>query len=74
MAETRAGDSLVFHANRKVADPAEKQETSRAVAVTLFGFFLVVGVRTKTSETFLANATYAAILIVFVGSSSQTCD
>lgn len=43
-----------------------------AVAVTLFGFFLVVGVRTKISETFLATATYAAILVVFVGSSSST--
>lgn len=31
MAETRARDSLVFHANKKVADPAEKQETSRAL-------------------------------------------
>jgi hypothetical protein len=43
-----------------------------AVAVTLFGFFLVVGVRTKSSETFLATATYAAILVVFVGTSSST--
>jgi hypothetical protein len=43
-----------------------------AVAVTLFGFFLLVGVRTKISETFLATATYAAILVVFVGSSSST--
>ncbi len=42
-----------------------------AVAVTLFGFFLVAGVRTKTSETFLATATYAAVLVVFVGSSSS---
>jgi uncharacterized membrane protein YcfT len=43
-----------------------------AVAVTLFGFFLVVGVRTKSSETFLATATYAAILVVFVGASGST--
>jgi hypothetical protein len=43
-----------------------------AIAVTLFGFFLVVGVRTKSSETFLATATYAAVLVVFVGSSSST--
>lgn len=42
------------------------------IAVTLFGFFLVVGVRTKSSETFLATATYAAILVVFIGSSSST--
>jgi hypothetical protein len=43
-----------------------------AVAVTLFGFFLVVGVCTKTSETFLATATYAAILVVFLASSGCT--
>jgi hypothetical protein len=43
-----------------------------AVAVTLFGFFLVVGVRTKSSETFLATATYAAILVVFLASSGST--
>jgi hypothetical protein len=43
-----------------------------AVSVTLFGFFLVVGVRTKTSETFLATATYAAILVVFLASSGST--
>jgi len=51
-----------------------KSLVTAAIAVTLFGFFLVVGVRTKTSETFLASATYAAILIVFVGSSNATTD
>lgn len=43
-----------------------------AVAVTLFGFVLVVGVRTRSSETFLATATYAAILVVFVSTSNST--
>jgi Family of unknown function (DUF6594) len=42
-----------------------------AVVVTLFGFFFVVGVRTKSSETFLATATYAAVLIIFVSSCSS---
>jgi hypothetical protein len=43
-----------------------------AVAVTLFGFFLVVGVRTKSPETFLTTTTRAAILVVFVSTSSST--
>ena len=42
-----------------------------AVAVTLFGLYLAVVMRTKSSETFLATATYAAILVVFVGASGS---
>jgi hypothetical protein len=42
-----------------------------AVAVTLFGSCLAVVVRTKSSDTFLATATYAAVLVVFVGASGS---
>lgn len=42
-----------------------------SIAVTLFGLCLAVVVRTKSSETFLATATYAAILVMFVGTSGS---
>lgn len=41
-----------------------------SVAVTLFASLLSIGIRTSNSETLVATATYAAVLVVFVGTSS----
>ena len=41
-----------------------------SVAVTLFALLLSSGMRTSNSETLVATATYAAVLVVFVGTSS----
>jgi hypothetical protein len=35
-------------------------------SVVLFGVFLGAIIRSKSSEIFVANATYAAVLVVFV--------
>lgn len=40
-----------------------------SVSVLLFGFVLAAFVTRSSSETFLGTATYAAVLVVFVGSS-----
>jgi hypothetical protein len=39
-------------------------------SVLLFGFFLGAIVRSKSSEIFIATATYAAVLVVFVGTGN----
>jgi VIT1/CCC1 family predicted Fe2+/Mn2+ transporter len=39
-------------------------------AVFLFGFFLGAVLRSKSSDTFVATATYAAVLVVFVGTGT----
>jgi hypothetical protein len=36
-------------------------------SVVLLGFFLGAIIRSKSSEIFVATATYAAVLVVFVG-------
>jgi hypothetical protein len=36
-------------------------------SVLLFGFFLGAVMRSKSTEIFIATATYAAVLVVFVG-------
>lgn len=41
-----------------------------SLAVTLFASVMSVGIRASNSETLVATATYAAVLIVFVGTSS----
>jgi len=41
------------------------------VAVFLFALALAFGVRTSNAETLVATATYAAVLVVFVGTSSS---
>lgn len=41
-----------------------------SVAVTLFASMMSVGIRASNSETLVATATYAAVLVVFVGTSS----
>jgi hypothetical protein len=41
-----------------------------STAVLLFGFFMAVVIRAKSTEIFVATATYAAVLVVFVGTSS----
>ena len=41
-----------------------------SVAVTLFASLMSVGVRASNSETLVATATYAAVLVVFVGTAS----
>ncbi|ETI27969.1 hypothetical protein G647_00418 [Cladophialophora carrionii CBS 160.54] len=47
-----------------------KSLTTVSVAVTLFALLLSMGVRTDNSNTLVATATYAAVLVVFVGTSS----
>ena len=42
-----------------------------SLAVLFFGFFLGAVVRSKSSEVFIATATYAAVLVVFVGSNGS---
>ena len=41
-----------------------------SLAVTLFASMMSVGIRASNTETLVATATYAAVLIVFVGTSS----
>lgn len=41
-----------------------------SVAVTLFASLLSIGIRASNSETLVATATYATVLVVFVGTSS----
>ena len=41
-----------------------------SIAVTLFASMMSVGTRASNSETLAATATYAAVLVVFVGTSS----
>ena len=41
-----------------------------SIAVTLFAVLLSMGVRASNAETLVATATYAAVLVVFVGTSS----
>jgi hypothetical protein len=40
--------------------------------VILFGFFLAAVVQAKNQEIFIATATYAAVLVVFVGAAGST--
>jgi hypothetical protein len=40
-------------------------------SVLLFGFFLSAVMRSKSSDIFVATATYAAVLVVFVGTSTS---
>jgi uncharacterized protein YhaN len=42
-----------------------------SVAVVLFGFFMAAAVRMMSREVFLATATYAAVLAVFVAASNE---
>jgi len=42
-----------------------------SVSVILFGFFLAAVVQVKSKEIFVAAATYAAVLVVFVGASGS---
>lgn len=46
-----------------------KSLTTVSVAVTLFTSMMSVGIRASNSETLVATATYAAVLVVFVGTS-----
>jgi hypothetical protein len=41
-----------------------------SVAVTVFALMLSFGVRVSNAETLVSTATYAAVLVVFVGTSS----
>lgn len=40
-----------------------------SVSVVVFGFFLAAVVQMRSKEIFVATATYAAVLVVFVGAS-----
>jgi VIT1/CCC1 family predicted Fe2+/Mn2+ transporter len=41
-----------------------------SASVTLFGLVVSLGIRVSSIETLVATATYAAVLVVFVGSTS----
>ena len=41
-----------------------------SVAVTLFAGMMSVGIRAGNADTLVATATYAAVLVVFVGASN----
>jgi VIT1/CCC1 family predicted Fe2+/Mn2+ transporter len=56
---------MSFHSNRT------KSLVTVSCSVLLFGFFLGVVIRSKSSEIFLATATYAAVLVVFVGTGTS---
>ena len=47
-----------------------KSLTTVSLAVTLFAAMMSVAMRATNTETLVATATYAAVLIVFVGTSS----
>ena len=40
-----------------------------SVAVTIFAALMSLGIRAGNAETLVATATYAAVLVVFVGTS-----
>lgn len=42
-----------------------------SVAVSLFAFFLGAVMRSRSTEVFIATATYAAVLVVFVGTTGS---
>jgi hypothetical protein len=52
---------MSFNTNRT------KSLVTVSVSVLLFGFFLGAVMRSKSAQTFVATATYAAVLVVFVG-------
>ena len=56
---------MSFGANRT------KSLVTVSCSVLLFGFFLGAVIRGKSSEIFVATATYAAVLVVFVGTSTN---
>jgi hypothetical protein len=63
-----SGGSLLimsFDANRT------KSLVTVSCSVLLFGCFLGAVIRGKSSEIFVATATYAAVLVVFVGTSTN---
>jgi len=55
---------MTFDTNRT------KSIVTISCSVLLFGFFLGAIVRSKSSEIFIATATYAAVLVVFVGTGN----
>jgi uncharacterized membrane protein len=46
-----------------------KSLSTVSAAVVLFGFVLAAGVKASSKSMFLATASYAAVLVVFVGVS-----
>ena len=48
-----------------------KSVSTVSAAVLLFASVMAFGVRAGNVETLVATATYAAVLVVFVGTSSQ---
>ena len=48
-----------------------KSLTTTSVAVVLFAIAMAVGIRATNSETLAATAAYAAVLVVFVGTSGS---
>lgn len=53
--------------------PSEtKSLVTAAAAVMIFALILSFGIRVSNVETLVSTATYAAVLVVFVGTSSST--
>lgn len=53
--------------------PSEtKSLITAAAAVMIFALILSFGIRVSNVETLVSTATYAAVLVVFVGTSSPT--
>ena len=54
---------MSFHATKA------KKLTTLSVTVLLFAIAMAMGFRATNAETLVATATYAAVLVVFVGTS-----
>lgn len=53
-------------------DTREAKLLTTSISVLVFGFSIAAFVASRSSETFLATATYAAVLVVFFGATSPT--
>jgi hypothetical protein len=49
-----------------------KSLITTSVAVLLFAAFLALGIKASNQDTLAATATYAAVLVVFVGASTPS--
>ncbi len=66
-----SGASIVVPMIIMSVKPGEtKSLITVSVAIVLFGFVLAAVLRARTADVFLATATYAAVLVVFVGVSN----
>lgn len=67
-----SGASIVVPMIIMTFDPSTRKSLIVvSVAVVLFGFVLGAVVKAKSENVFIATATYAAVLVVFVGVSGS---